>query len=496
MKNRCFLFLTGIIYITASALAQDIEVKKFEQLDKDQTAVTSPRKDINGNACGLVKVKMIDDGFLFSGNVIGNVEVKNAEYWVYLSNGTKRLNVKHPNYAPTTIVLADYGINKIAASRTYQLVLKVNSSQLRKSSDNRSVVVFNVKPSDADFYIDNSLQPQEQGGVYAVSLTHGVHYYSIKNGDFVLDNLAVAVNGKMKPVIADLTQFFAALNVDCSTADAEIYVNGIMRGNKSWSGILAPGKVVIEARKTGFQTVSKTLELLESDSVNVTLPFLRLVSGSITVNYLPENADVYVDDAKVGMTPFRMDSLSVGKHSIKISSQYFKDFSQTFTLEEDQNLILEGKLEYKDKFSELYVEAHNGDAEAQYQLAYCYEYYRPWISGYDKTACDPKKAFYWYMKAAEQGYIGGQRQVSICYSNGFGVNKDYAQAFYWAKKCAERDDYNGCYLLGICYAYGHGVEKNIEEAVRWLKKAVILGSGFKSAEELLKELGYEHEIPV
>jgi hypothetical protein len=36
--------------------AQDIEVKKFELLEKDQTAVTSPRKDINGNICGLVKV--------------------------------------------------------------------------------------------------------------------------------------------------------------------------------------------------------------------------------------------------------------------------------------------------------------------------------------------------------------------------------------------------------------------------------------------------------
>lgn len=38
-----------IIIFSYNAFAHDIEVKKFEQLEKDQTAATSPRKGINGN---------------------------------------------------------------------------------------------------------------------------------------------------------------------------------------------------------------------------------------------------------------------------------------------------------------------------------------------------------------------------------------------------------------------------------------------------------------
>ena len=38
--------------------AQDIEVKKFELMAKDQTATLSPRKDINGVTCGLVRVAL------------------------------------------------------------------------------------------------------------------------------------------------------------------------------------------------------------------------------------------------------------------------------------------------------------------------------------------------------------------------------------------------------------------------------------------------------
>ena len=55
--------VTKKVYLCATALfmilqihAQDIEVKKFEPMAKDQTAALSSRKDINGTVCGLVKV--------------------------------------------------------------------------------------------------------------------------------------------------------------------------------------------------------------------------------------------------------------------------------------------------------------------------------------------------------------------------------------------------------------------------------------------------------
>ncbi|WP_155808377.1 hypothetical protein [Xylanibacter brevis] len=53
--------------------AQDIEVKKFEPLEKDQTAALSPRKDINGVTCGLVKVALKEPGARFERSMMGDV---------------------------------------------------------------------------------------------------------------------------------------------------------------------------------------------------------------------------------------------------------------------------------------------------------------------------------------------------------------------------------------------------------------------------------------
>ena len=102
-KIDCMLVL---LYCTLSLYAQDIEVKKFEQLEKDQTAALSSRKDINGVTCGLVKVLLKEPGVEFEGSVMGDVLFTGKEYLVYLPNGTKRLGIKLPDYLPTTIVFA------------------------------------------------------------------------------------------------------------------------------------------------------------------------------------------------------------------------------------------------------------------------------------------------------------------------------------------------------------------------------------------------------
>jgi hypothetical protein len=108
------LFIAWFVLLySASVFAQDIEVKKFEPLEKDQTATLSPRKDINGTVCGLVKVQIKMSGVSFGGNVVGDIEEHGMGYNVYLAKGSKRINIKHSDFLPKTIVFSDYGVPKI-----------------------------------------------------------------------------------------------------------------------------------------------------------------------------------------------------------------------------------------------------------------------------------------------------------------------------------------------------------------------------------------------
>lgn len=130
MKRVC-LFTIVVIY-ACCVFPQDIEVKKFELIVKDQTALLNPRKDINEVECALIKVKNLKPGVSFDKNsVIGDVEYRDGEYFVYVPNGSKRLKVSRPDCLPLEIVYEDYGIKTVQSKTTYYLTfenrLKVHS---------------------------------------------------------------------------------------------------------------------------------------------------------------------------------------------------------------------------------------------------------------------------------------------------------------------------------------------------------------------------------
>lgn len=114
------IFLIITLHISVVS-AQDIEVKKFETLEKNQTAKIDPRKDINGNDCALVLVHTLKNGLEFEGWVVGDVDYKEDCYWVYMANGSKHLKLKHTNYQTKDVIFGEYGINSLKSSATYML---------------------------------------------------------------------------------------------------------------------------------------------------------------------------------------------------------------------------------------------------------------------------------------------------------------------------------------------------------------------------------------
>jgi hypothetical protein len=78
--------------------AQAFRVSSFGLLETDLTARVHPEKDLNGDACALIKVVM-DKHFEFSGplGIVKRLD-KTAEIWLYVPAGTERLTISHPQW--------------------------------------------------------------------------------------------------------------------------------------------------------------------------------------------------------------------------------------------------------------------------------------------------------------------------------------------------------------------------------------------------------------
>lgn len=109
---------------------------------------------------------------------------------------------------------------------------------------------------------------------------------------------------------------------------------------------------------------------------------------------------------------------------------------------------------------ECFYNARNGDAQAQYELGYCYD------RG-EGVVQDHEKAMFWFLKAAMQEHDEACYELGMLYHYGEGVEQNYAKAVYWYEKAAKRGHAMAQNSLGNRYLYGEGVEENDELAVHW-----------------------------
>ena len=84
---------------------------------------------------------------------------------------------------------------------------------------------------------------------------------------------------------------------------------------------------------------------------------------------------------------------------------------------------------------------------------------------------------------AEQGDADAQYNLGWCYANGEGVEKDFTQAVAWWHKAAEQGHAVAQYNMGVCYYK----EKENFQAVYWWRKAARQGN--EMAQQALRNIG-------
>lgn len=129
---RLFILFLAFIVHSISSQAQEFSVASFRLLPNDVSAFIHPVRDLNNEACALIKVEAPQD-FAFS-SPLGIVKRKDevGEIWLYLPKGTKTLTLKHPDWG----VLRDYRLGKPLESRmTYELKLTLPKPEVTEIHD-------------------------------------------------------------------------------------------------------------------------------------------------------------------------------------------------------------------------------------------------------------------------------------------------------------------------------------------------------------------------
>ncbi len=152
------------------------------------------------------------------------------------------------------------------------------------------------------------------------------------------------------------------------------------------------------------------------------------------------------------------------------SPEEFIDRTIEESLVTDVEEAADGFLRVEDSFDELLKRGEAGEPESQSRLGTLY-YYGETYYGVEVEQ-DYEQAFFWMLKAAENGCVFDMYNVGWMYEHGEGTALDYEQAFYWFHKAGEEYQHSGAQTaLGYMYWEGLGVEKDMETAAEYFLRA-------------------------
>lgn len=182
MKRILFVLLSFYIASNIITRAQEISILGLKHLPLDLSASTQPRFDSNNKCCALIKIILTDENATFEGNIVGKINFKTNEYWVYVSPGTKLLKVKIPGCFPRLISFADYGITSLNSKSTYELLILGKNNKF--STPQMQKFIINYTPNDATIIIDG-FKCDGNNGKFTSILPIGTHSYSISYKDYI-----------------------------------------------------------------------------------------------------------------------------------------------------------------------------------------------------------------------------------------------------------------------------------------------------------------------
>lgn len=192
----------------------------------------------------------------------------------------------------------------------------------------------------AAVFVDNQLigtAPVKSG-----KLSSGEHTVKIVKELYDAHTAVVTISdNKITTYNPTLSADFANVTLNAFNG-AEIWINGEKKGTTKWSGRLATGAYIFEARKAGHRTTTLAKSISATPAYQVyNLEAPTAIMGGVVVTTTPAMADVAVDGKSVGRTPISLDNLIIGQHTITITKEGYSTHTEQITVVQDKSVNLD-----------------------------------------------------------------------------------------------------------------------------------------------------------
>lgn len=333
-----FYFSFLLFFFARILFAQNISVASFKLDEMDQTANLQGTTviDQNGEKCALIKVITTQTGFSFDVGMLGISKTvqKNGEIWVYVPMGVRKMTISHSTLGQ----LRDYPL-PITTAKAKTYVMQLTTEQVETvvhKAITAQYVLFHVYPSNSIVELDGQTLETTKGTA-SKRMPFGSYSYRVQAPLYAPEAGIVRVNDtKNKHVVnVRLKPQFASVNFIVPN-NAEIWINDENKGIGTCSLELGYGSYKVECKKANHRSSQQEINICPTTNNTIQLKAPTPIYGSLDINSTPGDAEILLDDNKIGTTPMFIEQCLIGTHTLKLSKQGYKDYTTTFNITEGQ----------------------------------------------------------------------------------------------------------------------------------------------------------------
>lgn len=264
------------------------------------------------------------------------IDTNNKDY-VYYYNDKLSTNYKEATVDISTITKDD----KVTLRGYKDTVYYIDVTQGHGTLE----IVNKDKIRNGTIDIDKSIVAKPLGEVSSLILEEGNHNVVIKgdNCEIFIKDIEIKGNEAYSLDLAEVQIKQGVLLLKTNVSDYLLYVNDKIELSRE-PLILDYGAYTIKVEKEGYKSYENQIVLDKSQyTLDIELE-KNIPMGKLTVNTTPEYADVYVDNAKVGISPLTVQ-VAQGNHNLTVKKEGYKDITfngiQITNIESQYNVTLQ-----------------------------------------------------------------------------------------------------------------------------------------------------------
>lgn len=250
----------------------------------------------------------------------------NGNYDLELAYGTYSYRVEADYYYETQNV---FDVNDKTRSITIQLKQAFGWLSFENTAESSGAEVFIDEKSIGKLPIANYTL---KSGSYKIKVKKSM-FHDFTEQIVMNDSGKIRLIPRLKPNYATIT--FVVSHEETGA----IWVDGEYKGEDKWTGRIEAGKHLIEVRKDNHRTTKRELIFGVGEERTVLLEKPQPIFGSLKITSNPANADVWLDDKKVGTTPYQSGLILIGSHKVEVKNQSYQSEVANVVVQENLETV-------------------------------------------------------------------------------------------------------------------------------------------------------------